>query len=279
MTGIDLFAGCGGFSLGMEEAGVKVLAAVENDHGACEALRCNQPRYHKDMLVVERDIKTITGIWLLDQVGLKVGELDILFGGPPCQGFSTSNNHRSIDDPRSKLMNEFVRMVRETQPKVFYVENVPGCFAFKNFFYLLMETFEGCGYVVRCLMMDAGSYGVPQRRKRIFIQGMREDLKIIPAYPVPTHFDPEQIKVEKDGLLSQAEVAKECFAVNGFPKDEVKDLWWNEKLCIQMNRKTAAVRVDEAINNLIAQKIYGLARSHCGPIQGTLNFLSGGGLC
>jgi DNA (cytosine-5)-methyltransferase 1 len=273
MTGVDLFAGAGGFSIGMEEAGIKVVAAVEFDHNACETLRINQPRYHKDMLIVEADIKTVSGPELLSKVGLKVGELDILFGGPPCQGFSLSNKNRSINDPRSKLMYEFVRMTREMQPRVIYVENVPGCFAFKDFFFLLMETYENCGYVTRCLMMDAAGYGVPQRRKRIFIQGMREDLKIVPTFPPPTNFAPEQLKVKKDGLLQPAEVAIECFAVNGFPKEEIKDLWWNESLGIQMNRKTAGNRVDEAINNLIAQKVYGLARSIAGPIQGTLNFL------
>lgn len=256
VTGIDLFAGAGGFSLGMEMAGVKVVAAVENDHAACETLRINQPKYHKDTLIVESDIQSVPGLWLLGQVGLKVGELGILFGGPPCQGFSLANTKtRGLDDPRSKLMWEFIRLTREMKPKMIYVENVPGCFAFKDFFALLMQNYEEAGYVTRCLMMDACSYGVPQTRKRIFIQGARDDLGCLPEYPVPQNFDKKALKKKKNQLFTPADVAIEAFAKNGFPKEVIKDLWWNETLWIQMNRKTAAADIDAAIDRLVIQGI------------------------
>lgn len=248
-TGIDLFAGAGGFSLGMRRAGFNILAAVENDKAAAWTYRANQ----KGTIVIEEDIQKITAERLLKIVNLKKGELDILFGGPPCQGFTFISKSRSLDNPKSKLMNEFVRMVKGIQPKIFYIENVPGMFAFKDFFIFLMGRLERCNYIVRCLMMDACSYGVPQRRKRIFIQGAREDLKMLPTFPPPENFSPEQLKT--DEMFQKAAVAVECFAINGFAKEEVKDLWWNKTLFIQMNRKTAVFVWERAIGKLIAEGI------------------------
>jgi len=248
-TGIDLFAGCGGFSLGIRGAGFKVLVAVENDKGAAQTYRANQ----KGTVVLEEDIRKLTARKLLEIAKIKKGELTLLFGGPPCQGFSVLSTNRSLDNPNSKLMNEFVRMVKGVKPEVFYIENVPGLFAFKDFFILLMECLENCSYVTRCLMMDAVSYGVPQYRKRIFIQGARKDLGILPSFPPPTHFGPEQLKVKDDQMFQPAIVAVKCFAKNGFPKEEVKDLYWNTKLHIQMNRKTALRVWECAIGELIGE--------------------------
>lgn len=250
-TGIDLFAGAGGMSLGMRMAGIKVLAAVEFDKWAAATYRYN----HKDTIMLEEDIQKITSGRLLKTVNLKRGELSILFGGPPCQGFSTISKSRSLDNPRSKLMHEFIRMTKGIQPKIFYVENVPGLLAYKDFFIFLMEAFEKCGYVVRCLMMDAASYGVPQTRRRIFIQGMRKDLKTLPAFPPPTHCDPEPDKKAraKGRLFPPSALVGGCFATNGFPKEEVKDLYWNKTLCIQMNRKTAGDVFDRAANELFGE--------------------------
>lgn len=249
---IDLFAGCGGWSLGLKKAGFQVIAAVEIDKWAAETYRCN----HKDTIVLEEDIKKLTPMRLLKIAGIKKRELDLLVGGPPCQGFSTINvKTRSIDNPKSKLMWEFIRITKGILPKIFEIENVPGMFAYKDFFILLMQTLEKCGYIVRCLMMDACSYGVPQTRKRIFIQGTRKDLKILPSFPIPTHFDPKQLKANKNQLFTPATVAIECFAQNGFCKEEVKDLYWNGKLDIQMNRKTAPYVLDNAINKLLGESI------------------------
>ena len=253
MTGIDLFAGAGGFSLGMKKAGIKVLAAVEKDKYAAQTYRAN----HRDTILIEQDIQKITAESLLEAARLKKGELDILFGGPPCQAFSFISKSRSLDNPKSKLMHEFIRMVEGIQPRIFYIENVPGLFAYKDFFIFLMEKLEKCGYVVRCLMMDAVSYGVPQFRKRIFIQGTRLDLGILPAFPPPTHFDPETDKkaLDKGSLFPPSALVDECFAINGFSKEEVKDLYWNRTLHIQMNRKTAEFVWEKAIGKLLGQAI------------------------
>ncbi len=256
MTAIDLFAGAGGASLGMQMAGFKVVAAVEFDKSAAETFRRN----HKDTIMFEKDIRTVVGVELLAAVGLKVGELDYLMGGPPCQGFSFINTQqRSIDDPRSKLMHEFVRLNGEIQPKVFMIENVPGLLSFKDFFILLMETLENQGYVVRCSMMDAVSYGVPQYRKRIFIQGVRKDLGFLPSWPAPTHFDPEVDKKFKNKMFPASSVATKCFATNGFSKEEVRDLYWNDVLHIQMNRKKAAYTLDVAFGQLVGEATIAMA--------------------
>lgn len=255
LTCIDLFAGAGGFSLGFSQAGFDVVAAVEIEQAACDTLYANKPSYFPNMEIIQADIKDLTGMDILARAGLNKGELDMLIGGPPCQGFSFSNmKNRSLDDPRSKLMFEFIRMVKEIQPKVFDIENVPGLFAFKDFFYSLMQSLEECGYVVRFIMMDAVSYGVPQHRKRIFIQGVRNDIGKLPIFPEPENFDPDALK----GSIvkpSRAAIAEKCFAVNGFTKEEVKEVWWNTKLWIQMNKKTVADKVDQAIDECIAEGI------------------------
>jgi DNA (cytosine-5)-methyltransferase 1 len=251
MTAIDLFAGCGGFSLGLLQAGFKVLVAVENDRWAAETYRYNL----HGIKVLEEDIKGITTQRLLKESGLLKGQLDLLVGGPPCQGFSTANRWRSLKDPRSRLMYEFIRLNKGIQPRYFMIENVPGLFAYKDFFIMLMDTLEKTGYDVRCLMMDAVSYGVPQFRRRIFIHGTRSDLKTLPVFPPPTHFSPEQISQPKKSSFQRAAVAVKCFAVNGFPKEEVKDLYWNTKLSIMMNRRTAERVFDIATGELIAEGI------------------------
>lgn len=251
-TAVDLFAGAGGFSLGVSQAGFNVLAAVEFDKAAAQTYRRN----HKDTLMIRKDILKLTSKELLKRIHLKKGMLDLLFGGPPCQGFTTINTKRSINDPRSKLMHEFIRITKEIQPKVFLIENVPGLLSFKDFFILLLETLEKSGYVVRFTKLDAVSYSVPQYRKRIFIQGIRKDQNKIPMFPAPTHFDPVALKLRKDEIVCIAEVAARCFSINGFSKEEVKDVWWNNTLQILMNKKTAATVLDKAINQCLGEICY-----------------------
>lgn len=280
ITCIDIFCGAGGFSEGMTQGGLDVLCGIDNDIFCCSTYFANHgnkstkwigrlpdqktiKRYynghfppnlvHRDRkslkAVICDDVTKLSGTYILKACGVK--SVDVLVGGPPCQGFSLSNRRgRSIDDPRSKLMWEAIRLVGELQPKVFVIENVPGLLSFKDFAYEVMKSFEDKGYVVRVNMLDACSYGVPQYRKRIFIQGIRKDLKRVPKYAPPTHFDPELLKVRKDGI-QPALVAQHAFAGNGFTKEELKDLWWNTRLHIYMNRKTAAARIEIAVMKVI----------------------------
>lgn len=253
---IELFAGAGGFSLGMEMAGFEVCAAVEIDKEAARTLEINQPRYHKGMRVICRDVKTLTGKKLMEMAGLEGTDLDLLFGGPPCQGFTTVNTRRSIDDPRSKLMHEMIRIIGEIKPRVFLIENVPGLLSFKDFFILLLTELENRGYTVRFTLLDACGYGVPQRRRRVFIQGVRSELKYLPSWPSYTHFDPEHLKSKK-GAVPASTVSQWLFPENGFSKEQVRNVKWNETLGYLFDKTTPPEEVDARINAGIFSAIAG----------------------
>ena len=251
LKAIELFAGVGGMALGIQQAGIDVVGLVEIDHSCLHTLSANKERAFPKADIIEADISKISGKWLLKRTGIGKGQLDILSGGPPCQGFSTSNNDRSINDPRSKLMWHFIRLVGEMKPRYFVIENVPGLLGFKDFFAALLGSLEGKGYSVRFNMLDACSYGVPQRRIRIFIDGARNDLKILPVYPEPTHFDLDNDKTVPPKSL----VAVKCFSVNGFSKEQVHEVWWNKKLDILMIKKTAAEKVEQAVSVILLESL------------------------
>jgi len=259
LKAIELFAGAGGMALGLQQAGLDVVAAVEIDKWCISTLEANKARSFPKMKIIQADICSLSGKDLLKQVGLAKGQLDVLSGGPPCQGFSTASSTRSAKDPRSKLMWQFVRMVKEIQPRYFVIENVRGLMSFKDFFRLLLKNLEKCGYVVRFNLLDCASYGVPQRRVRVLIEGARCDLNRIPEYPVPTHFSPTQLgrdKKAKGNFIPGSLVAVKCFATHGFTRKEVDDVWFNPKLEIMMNRKTAAAQVEQAVREIILEAVF-----------------------
>ncbi len=253
LKAIDLFAGAGGMALGLQMAGLDVVVAVEIDNYCIQTLEANKKTSFPKMEIIQEDITKLSGESLLKRAGLVKGQLDVLSGGPPCQGFSTASSTRSAKDPRSKLMWQFVRMVREVQPRYFVIENVRGLLSFKDFFRLLLKSLEKCGYVVRFNLLDCAGYGVPQRRLRVLIEGARNDLNIIPGYPAPTHFD---LGKKQKGDIPTWLVAQKCFAAHGFSKEEVDDVWWNAKLEIMMNKKTAAAQVDQAIREIVLETLY-----------------------
>jgi len=189
LKAIELFAGAGGMALGLQQAGISVVGIVEMDRSCLSTLVANKEKAFPDAEIIDAGVSKVTGESLLRRIGMEKGQIDLLSGGPPCQGFSFANIKRSIDDPRSKLMWHFVRLVGEIKPRYFIIENVPGLLSFKDFFVTLLESLEGKDYTVRFNMLNALSYGVPQRRIRVFIHGARNDLKILPVYPPPTHFD------------------------------------------------------------------------------------------
>ncbi|HTN69749.1 MAG TPA: DNA cytosine methyltransferase [Methylomirabilota bacterium] len=181
--GIDLFAGAGGLSLGFEQAGFEVVAAVEIDpiHAAVHAF--NFPR----CAVLPRSVVGLTGEEIRRVAGIGNRHVDVVFGGAPCQGFSLIG-HRIIDDPRNALVREFVRIVDELRPTSFVFENVKGLTVGKHRAFLeeLMEAFKGIGYNVRSpwRVLDAAEYQVPQHRERLFLLGARKGRKL-PDYPPP----------------------------------------------------------------------------------------------
>lgn len=179
-TVISLFAGCGGSSLGYSMARFRELLAVEWDDHAVETFKMNFP----DVPVIKGDIVKVSVEQILEVTGLKVGELDILDGSPPCQGFSMAGK-RQLDDPRNQLFREYVRLLRGLKPKVFIMENVSGMVkgVMKLVFVEILKELKASGYKVSARLLNAMYFGVPQSRERMIFVGAREDLRIEPTHP------------------------------------------------------------------------------------------------
>lgn len=173
-TAIDLFCGAGGLTVGLKQAGFKVLAGVEINPIAAETCRMN----HKDHRVYERDIKKLCPYEVMRDLNLKPGQLDLLAGCPPCQGFSshrTRNKSTSIDDERNDLVFEFVKYVEAFLPKTIMMENVPAL-AKDGRMLKVTSQLKKLGYHVTdqsVQVKDAADYGVPQRRKRMILKVSR----------------------------------------------------------------------------------------------------------
>jgi len=169
-TAVDLFCGCGGTTVGLKEAGFRVLGAVDNDALAISTYEANHP----EVRVWEADIRMLRPLEFAASLGFAPGELDLLAGCPPCQGFSTMrtlNGAVAVDDPRNDLLLEFQRFVEALKPQAVMMENVPGLARdprFDNFF----REMKKLGYLGEPAILDAAEYGVPQRRRRlIYVAG------------------------------------------------------------------------------------------------------------
>ncbi len=182
--GIDLFSGVGGLSLGFEQAGFDVAAAVEIDPIHCAAHEFNFP----ECKVISRSISDLSGAEIRRLAGLDKKPVDVVFGGAPCQGFSLIG-HRAMDDPRNNLVRDFVRIVAELEAAYFVFENVRGLTIgkHKSFLNELIEEFHTCGYSVQLpwKVLNASAYGVPQDRRRLILMGARDGLPPL-TYPSPT---------------------------------------------------------------------------------------------
>jgi DNA (cytosine-5)-methyltransferase 1 len=180
---LDLFAGAGGLSLGFEQAGFDVLAAVEYDAVHCATHHYNFPYSH----TICADLARLDAAALAEDIG--TDEIDVICGGPPCQGFSLIGK-RDADDPRNTLPLDFLRMVAHFRPRYFVMENVPGLAVGKqaSVLHALMERFADLGYNVcePVRILRATDFGVPQARKRLFVIGARIDCPQA-AYPTPDH--------------------------------------------------------------------------------------------
>lgn len=181
--GIDLFAGAGGLSLGFEQAGFDIAAAVEIDPIHCATHEYNFPR----CTTICASVTNIAGDEIRRLAGLGDRDIDVVFGGAPCQGFSMIGK-RALDDPRNQLVFHYVRIVAELKPKYCVFENVKGLTLGKHSDFLkeLIEALGDAGYDVALpyKVLNAADYGVPQDRKRLFLVGTRRGLA--PAvYPEP----------------------------------------------------------------------------------------------
>lgn len=171
-------------SLGFEQAGFDVAAAVEIDPIHCAIHKFNFPQ----TAVIPRSVSELSGDQIRQLAGLEGQEIDCVFGGPPCQGFSMIGQ-RVLDDPRNSLVMDFVRLVAELDAKTFVFENVKGLTVGKQREFLdeLVEAFDKRGYQVRLpwRVLDAACYGVPQHRQRLILFGAKKGLEL-PDYPVAT---------------------------------------------------------------------------------------------
>ncbi len=181
--GIDLFSGAGGLSLGFEQAGFDVVAAVEIDPVHCAIHKFNFP----DTAIVPHSVEGLTGDAIRRAAGIGDRPVDCVFGGAPCQGFSLIGQ-RVLDDPRNKLVRDFVRIVAELDARTFVFENVKGLTVGKHRKMLdeLVAEFGAAGYRVRTpwKVLNAGHYGTPQHRERLILIGARNG-EPLPSYPAP----------------------------------------------------------------------------------------------
>ncbi len=239
---IDLFCGAGGLTRGLKDAGFKVLAGIEIDPTAARTFRANHPR----VKLYENDISNIQGAQVLTDLNLKIGELDLLAGCPPCQGFSshrTRNRPPSQNDKRNDLIFEFLRIAEQLLPKTIMLENVPAL-AKDWRVDILRNRLRELGYNIDkdfSQIKDAADYGVPQRRKRLIIKASRFGVISNPAElqrksTVRTAFKSlQQYGLSGDPLHDTPEVRSEkvrkiisCIPKNGGSRSDLpRHLWLN----------------------------------------------------
>ena len=188
---ISLFSGAGGMDIGFENAGFETVVAVEFDPSCCDTLRANRPH----LKVIQGDVSSIKTEDILLAANLKPLEAGLVIGGPPCQSFSLAGKRLGMDEPRGRLVLDFIRIVREALPVAFVMENVKGMSNWQNGAALraieeelsdpisyMDKTYQ---YVIQHKVLNAANFGVPQFRERIFLVGNRLGKEF--SFPRPTH--------------------------------------------------------------------------------------------
>lgn len=188
---LDLFAGAGGLSHGLKQAGFVSLYANEIRSSHAESYAINHP----ETFVDNRDIREVSASDVRKTLNLAKGELDLLAGGPPCQGFSINAPIRSSSDRRNHLFKEYLRFVEEFSPKAILIENVPGLVSFEKgqTLHSIMLAIMELGYSVDVQILYAPHFGVPQTRWRTIIIGLRTGPQPRRAFPTPTHSAPLRV--------------------------------------------------------------------------------------
>ncbi len=183
--------------MGVLEAGFDILADVENDPYCCETLRAAHKRENRTTSVIETDIRSIKPFELMQELNLQMGELDLLFGGPPCQPFSQIGKQKGLEDERGLLLFQMTRFAEVFQPKVVFIEQVKGLLSARGaqgkkgaVFQLLLTELEALGYSPKWKVINAADYGVPQLRERVFVIAIKEFNSF--RFPEPTHMKPGQ---------------------------------------------------------------------------------------
>lgn len=180
-TAMSLFSGAGGLDIGVLQAGFEVLSCVELDPNACETLRHAVAVRHDATKVFEGDIKAFTPEQMLQAVGKKPGEVDLLFGGPPCQAFSLIGKQKALDDERGMLLFQMIRYTKVIQPRVVMMEQVKGLLSARDAKGLrggvlqkLLKDFSDLGYVAKYKVCLAADYGAAQLRERVILVATKD---------------------------------------------------------------------------------------------------------
>ncbi len=198
MKVISLFSGCGGLDLGFERAGFEIPVANEFDKSIWATFEANHPKTK----LIKGDIRNIKEEDFPNEV-------DGIIGGPPCQSWSEAGSLRGIEDDRGKLFYDYIRILKDKQPKFFLAENVSGMLsnrhseAVKN----IIAMFEECGYDISITLVNAKNYGVAQERKRVFYIGFRKDLNIKFVFPKGSTEDDEKKITLRDVIGDLQETA------------------------------------------------------------------------
>lgn len=237
---ISLFTGAYGLDLGLEQAGFHTVTVVEKDRDAVKTIALNRPFLQES--AIPREIQNITSQQLLEEGGrvlnlgraLQPQEVDLVTGGPPCQPFSTAGKRGSVMDPRGSLFMDFIRIVKEVQPRFFLMENVKGLLSAslrhrpinqrgRNYpplepdempgsaLKVVLSEMQAIGYNVVYNLLEAADYGVPQNRQRVIFIGSRDGEN--PTFPIPKYCQDRKIlpqwRTLKDALINLVDVEPE----------------------------------------------------------------------
>jgi DNA (cytosine-5)-methyltransferase 1 len=197
LKAISLFSGAGGMDVGVLQAGFDIKACVEIDKNCCATLRENIKRKKRNTLVYEGDIRELSPGTILEEIELQAGQVDLLFGGPPCQAFSQIGKQKSLEDERGLLLYQMIRYAEAIQPRAIMMEQVKGLLTAKDLsgksggvFESFVAQLEEMDYVPKWRVMLAAQYGVPQLRERVFIVATKKPNGF--KFPEPTHDKPER---------------------------------------------------------------------------------------
>jgi DNA (cytosine-5)-methyltransferase 1 len=211
---ISLFSGAGGLDLGFKKAGFKIPIANEFDKTIWETFKLNHP----ETKLIEGDIRNIKSEDFPD-------DIDGIIGGPPCQSWSEAGALKGIDDSRGQLFFDYIRILKDKQPKFFLAENVSGMLAnrhseaVKN----ILDMFDECGYDTTLTLVNAKDYGVAQERKRVFYIGFRKDLKIDFEFPEGSTKDDDKKITLKDIIYDLKDTAVPAGEKNRHNKDAINN--------------------------------------------------------
>ena len=202
---IDCFCGAGGLSLGFERSDFEVVYAFDFAEDTIKTYK-NNPQYHHGPAFV-RDIHKVSKASIEEDLGHELGTIDVVIGGPPCQGFSVQRRGDD-EDPRNELVLEYVRLLKEIKPKMFIMENVGGILSErgKPFVKALFDNMTEAGYSIQQRKLTASNYGVPQDRKRVIIVGeLTNGGKSTFSYPEPDEGDKKTVRDAITDLMDKDE--------------------------------------------------------------------------